>query len=318
MEPRFTPADLDTYRRDGVVIVENFFSPAEVAAVVADFDLISGRKGESDAPLVKRKEGEFGRFNPAQFTGIQVVPIDCSPALNTIGLHPELMRFAQEALETDEVALYQCQAWAKFTGDADYDQPFHCDYVNHTLTGPSDDIRRNSVTFILLFSDVTEGHGPTHYVTRTDSLAFAGPEATLGGGGEALQEKLRAHERSAAGPAGTLFVYGIDIWHRGTNLTAPGGHRYVMTVCYKAARDPSIAFTAWQFHHTKPWRNIVEHASPEQLACFGVQKPGDPYWTEVTLARAQARYPGWDMTPYREALSKPANSEVRAKLKVEP
>jgi phytanoyl-CoA dioxygenase PhyH len=318
MEPRFTPADLDTYRRDGVTIIENFFSPAEVAAVVADFDLISGRKGESGAPLVKRKDGEIGRFNPAQFTGVQVVPIDCSPALNTIGLHPELMRFAQEALETDAVALYQCQAWAKFTGDADYDQPFHCDYVNHTLTGPSDDIRRNSVTFILIFSDVTEAHGPTHYVTRPDSLAYAGPEATLGGGGPELQEKLRAHERSAAGPAGTLFVYGIDIWHRGTNLTAPGGHRYVMTVCYKNARDSSIAFTAWQFHHTKPWRNIVEHASPEQLACFGVQLPGDPYWTEVTLARAQARYPGWDLTPYRAAMSKPAGSEVRAKLEVEP
>jgi hypothetical protein len=294
MQARFTPADLDTWRRDGVVIIPEFFTPAEVAAVTADFDQVFARAG-ADEPMVKRKEGEPGKFNPAQFTGVQGVPIDCSPALNLIGLHPALIDFAKQALKTDEVALYQCQAWGKFTGDADYDQPFHCDFANHTLTGPSDDETQNSVTYILIFSDVTEAHGPTHYVTRTDSLKLAGPEATL-------------------------FVYGIDIWHRGTNLIAPGGHRYVMTVCYKNARDASIGFTAWQFHHLRPWRRIVEHATPDQLACFGVQRPGDPFWTETTLARAQARYPGWDLTPYREAMvrAEAPKSEARAELQVQP
>ncbi|MBL8780869.1 MAG: hypothetical protein JNL06_07975, partial [Alphaproteobacteria bacterium] len=57
------------------------------------------------------------------------------------------------------------------------------------------------------------------------------------------------------------------------------------------------------FHHEKPWRNIFDHASPEQLACFGVPRPGDPYWTEITLARAQIRYPNWDLTPYRAAMA---------------
>ncbi len=54
-------------------------------------------------------------------------------------MHPALIAFAKQALHADAVHLYQCQAWAKFTGDADYDQPFHCDYVNHTLTAPSED-----------------------------------------------------------------------------------------------------------------------------------------------------------------------------------
>jgi len=226
------------------------------------------------------------------------------------------MRFAGEALGTDELHLYQCQAWAKFTGDADYDQPLHCDFPNHTLTGPSDEAAHNSVTFICLFSDVTEGHGPTHYVTRPDSLKIAAPEATLSGD-PSLQEKLRPYERSAAAPAGSLFVYGIDIWHRGTNLIEPGGHRYVMTVCYKAASNHSIAHTTWQFHHRKPWRNVIGHATPEQLACFGVQRPGDPYWTEVTLARAQARYPEWDLTPYRRAMAWGSTSESRTMAKAQ-
>jgi hypothetical protein len=304
MTLRHSPAHIDAWRRNGVVVIPDFFTAAEVAAVTADYRQVFDRTGADEA-LVKRKDGELGRFNPAQFTGVQSVPLDCSPALNLMGVHPALVGFAKAALNTDDVYLYQCQAWAKFTGEADYDQPFHCDYVNHTLTAPSDDETLNSVTFICLFSDVTEAHGPTHYVTRPDAATIVGPEGTLSGD-PAIQTALARHERSAAGPAGSLFVYGIDIYHRGTNLTAPGGHRYVMTVCFKAAKNDAINFVAWPFHHTRPWNRIFDHATPEQLACFGVQRPGDPFWTETTIARAQARYPNWDMTPYRAALTTPA------------
>jgi hypothetical protein len=58
----------------------------------------------------------------------------------------------------------------------------------------------------------------------------------------------------------------------------------------------------------KPWRIIFENGTPEQLALFGVQKPGDPFWTETTLRRTQARYPNWDMTLWREAMARPAKA----------
>ena len=47
---------------------------------------------------MKKKDGEIGRFNPAQFTGVQVLPLDCSPALNLIGVHPALIEFAKRAM----------------------------------------------------------------------------------------------------------------------------------------------------------------------------------------------------------------------------
>jgi hypothetical protein len=304
-QARFTPADVQTWEREGVALLHGVFTPDECAAVRADFDTVFGRTAGGDQPLVKKKAGEIGRFNGAQFTGIEVVPVDCSPALNLIGVHPALIAFAKAALKTDAVHLYQCQAWAKFTGDADYDQPFHCDFSNHTLTVTSEDSAKNSVTIFCYFTDVTDAHGATHYVTRTDSAKVAGPEASLNqdpAAQAALQAALRPYERTSASPAGTAIAYTTDIYHRGTNLTAPGGHRYALMACYKKAGDESIGFTAWQFHHTKPWGRIFDHATPEQLACFGVQLPGDPFWTETTLARAQARYPGWDLTPYRRAL----------------
>ena len=85
-------------------------------------------------------------------------------------------------------------------------------------------------------------------------------------------------------------------------MTAPAGVRYAVTSTFKRAGDDAIGFTAWQFHHMKPWARIFEAATPDQLACFGVQPPGHPFWTPETLRRAQARYPGWDLTPYRQAM----------------
>jgi hypothetical protein len=301
---RFTAADVEAWERDGVTLLRDIFTPEECEAVRADFDIVFAREGAPE-PMVRKKGGEIGRFNPAQFKTIEIVPLDCSPALNLIGVHPAIVAFAKAALKCDDVRVYQCQAWAKFTGDADYDQPFHTDFSNHTLTVPSEDAHKNSITIFCYFTDVTDAHGATHYVTRPDSAKVAGPEASLNTDPEAqaaLQRGLKAYSRSSASPAGTAIAYTTDVYHRGTNLTAPGGHRYALMTCFKKAGDDSIGFTAWPFHHTKPWSRIFDHATPEQLACFGVQRPGDPFWTETTLARAQMRFPGWDLTPYRAAL----------------
>ena len=305
-EERFSADHIETWHREGGVLIPNFFTPAEVAAVQADFEKVFGRTNGAKHATDTKRRGEVGRFNDAQFKDFVAVPLDCSPALNLIGVHPALIRFAQTALGADDVHLYQCQVWAKFTGDADYDQPFHCDFANHTLAAPAEDDHLNSVTILCYFSDVTEAHGPAHYVKRTDSAGVAGPEASLGYDREqrrALQEQLKPFERSTASPAGSIFPYGIDVYHRGTNMTAPLGHRYAVMACFKNAANASIGYHAWPFHHTKPWANIVNHASPEQLACFGFPRPGTPYWTPTTLQRVQARYPGMDLTPYRDAMA---------------
>ena len=304
-EQRFRPEDVEAWRRDGATAIRGFFTPDEVAAVVADFEAVFGRVEGGAEALDRKPEGAVGRFHPSQFKQVEAIPFDCSPALNLIGLHPALIAFAKQALKTDRVHLYQCQAWAKFTGDSDYDQPFHCDFVNHTLTAPSEDATKNCVTILCYFTDVSDAHGAMHYVTRPDSARVAGPEATLAVDRNAqasLQAGLRAYERSSASPAGTAIPYAIDVYHRGTNLTAPNGRRFAVMACFKKAGDESIGFHAWQFHHTKPWARIFDHATPEQLSLFGVPMPGDPFWTKATIARAQLRYPGWDMRAYRDAM----------------
>ena len=67
----------------------------------------------------------------------------------------------------------------------------------------------------MCFSDVTEAHGPTHYVNRTDSDNCGGMKRFLKKREDPeYQKELIKFERSAAGPAGTLLAYGIDVFHR--------------------------------------------------------------------------------------------------------
>lgn len=302
---RFTTDHVETWHRDGGVLIERFFTTDEVAAVQADFETVFGTPSSGREDIQTKPDGQIGRFSDQQFATFAPVPFDCSPALNLIGVHPALVDLARTLLKTDDVHLYQCQAWAKFTGQADYDQPFHCDFSNHTLTVPAEDASDSCVTILCYFTDVSEAHGPAHYVTRPDSDTIADPAAVFSTDkAEAgrIQSELLPLAQSSASPAGSILPYSIDVFHRGTNMTEPNGRRYAVMACFKRAGDEAIAYHSWAADHHKPWSRIFEHATPEQMSCFGVQAPGHAFWTPTTLDRAQRRYPQWDLTPYRDAM----------------
>jgi hypothetical protein len=301
--PRFGAQHVQAWRDDGFAIVPGFFSQAEIAPVWADFQQLYGSRGVADGTateLDNKKPGSIGEFNPGQFLNIDRLPYNASPAINLIALHPAVIDMSKALLGVDEVLLYQSHTWAKYTGQADYDQDFHCDFGNHTLLVPSDDHAARTVDFILYFTDVSDAHGALHYVTKPDALRVLGHDGLTAASPQA-QRALKAVERSAAGPAGTLVAHGIDTFHRGTNLTAPHGHRFTMTLGYKAAGNDAIAYHAWQHAENRPWQLLFAHATPEQLACLGVPLPGAPFWTERTLRLSQARWPAWDMRAYVNA-----------------
>ena len=72
------------------------------------------------------------------------------------------------------------------------------------------------------------------------------------------------------------------------------GRRFSLTVGYKAASSEQIGFHVWQATRNRPWHLVLEHATPEQLECLGIPKPGHAFWTRRTLELTQARWPGWD------------------------
>ena len=137
-----------------------------------------------------------------------------------------------------------------------------------------------------------------------DSDPITGPmRPQFAGQNEGVEDALRAVERSGAAPAGSVFAYGIDVFHRGTNLTVPGGHRYTITASYKAAGNDQIGWSAWPRYFREPWHLVMDHATVEQRTCLGVPAPGDPFWTELTLDRTEDRWSNTDWSDYRAALS---------------
>jgi ectoine hydroxylase-related dioxygenase (phytanoyl-CoA dioxygenase family) len=297
---RFAAEHVEAWRKDGFVVLERFFDQREYEAVLADFETLYRDAGKSDGVGNPRqlRDGDDARANRTlQFKNIHVLPYEASSALNLISLHPELIAFARALLGVEDVRLYQSHTWAKYTGEADYDQEFHCDYGNHTLLVPADEPARRTVDFIVYLTDVTIEHGPLRYVTKPDVLAALGRSA-LSAPTESEQRALLEKERAAVVPAGSLVAHGIDTMHRGSNLTAPNGRRFSITVGYKAAGSDQIGFHVWQATKNRPWHLVFDHATAEQLACLGIPKPGDPYWTRRTLELTQARWPGWDMTEY--------------------
>lgn len=305
-EARFTQAHVDQWREEGFAIIPEFFSADEVAPLRAEYQRMYGTRAPAvpaEAPAEDDMEARAA-FRRLQFKNIDTFPFDAEPAVSLVGLHPQLIEFARQLLGVEKVHMYQCHTWAKFTGETNYDQFLHCDYNNHTLLVPSDTVAERTVDFILYFTDVTDAHGALHYVTRPDANQVLGEgavravETLTSTMKQSDQDKLQELERSAAAPAGSLVAHSIDTFHRGTNLTAPAGYRYTMTVGFKAAGNDMIGFTTWQVSAGRNWEVVFANASPEQLACIGVPLPGDSYWTARTLALTADRWPAWDMSAY--------------------
>ncbi len=308
MSKRHTDKQVREWTEEGAVLLDDFLTPDEISPCYEDMRMLYGDK--APAQSVTRQDdhaGQVGAFHLDQFRNNEDMPFNCSPALNLLGLHPALIEMAKAALGTDDVRLYQSHTWAKYTGAADYEQPFHCDFKNHTLTVPSEEPLGRTINFMIYITDVTEAHGAISYVPLSSSDPITGPNRAMFLDTDLeTQNRLQAAERRGIGKAGSIFAYGIDVYHRGMNLTEPGGKRYTLTASYKAAGNDMIGWSAWPHAFLKPWYLIINHASPEQLACLGIPRPGDPFWTERTLERAQLRWPDWDMSAYRSAATIPA------------
>jgi ectoine hydroxylase-related dioxygenase (phytanoyl-CoA dioxygenase family) len=297
---RFCAGHIEQWREEGFVVIERFFGKPEYEPVLQDFEELyrDAGKGEAVGAARQAKPGEdAGANRMLQFKNIHVLPYEASSALNLISLHPELIALAKSLLGVNDVRLYQSHTWAKYTGEADYDQEFHCDFGNHTLLVPADEPAQRTVDFILYLTDVTREHGALRIVTKPDVLAALGRPA-LSDFSEAEQAALRERERAVVVPAGSIVAHGIDTVHRGSNLTAPNGRRFSLTIGYKAGGNELVAFHTWQATRNRPWHKIFDHATAEQLACLGVPRPGDAFWSPRTLELAQKRWPGWDMREY--------------------
>ncbi|MER5639641.1 phytanoyl-CoA dioxygenase family protein [Kitasatospora sp. NPDC002227] len=292
-------------REHGYAILPGFLSAADLAPAVGELGLLfPSPDGYHD-----RTDPRWERFQGDEFAGIDEFPF-AGVELSLLAVHERLVGLAAELLEEPDLRIYGAEAWAKYTGAADYDQELHRDYLAHSLLAPTEDMARQQLELFVYLVDVPEDLGPLSVVPRRhtrhlpakpnwyplrggygDQAGFVAPEGS---------PDLYAAEIPATGPAGTVVAYHPGTFHRGTTLRAPRGARYTLQLLYRPAAAEWAQRRGWaQISHEPAWYRFVDRATPGQLALFGFPPPGHPYWTPEALTATAQRYPNLDLTPWR-------------------
>ncbi|MGW0229116.1 phytanoyl-CoA dioxygenase family protein [Actinopolymorpha singaporensis] len=222
-------------------------------------------------------------------------------ALNETTLHPELIAFAERVIGTDRLMLSHGQLGGKYAGTRDFEQQLHLDYGNNTLVCPPPDEEIVDLPAIIYYTDVTVDLSPTYVVSQkfTRDLPREPRFHTREGSPD-----LYAHEVPVVVPAGSVLIYSMNTFHRGSALTASEGLRYAQNIGFKRVDAPWCGQVTFQHDGGSPEMNhFLEHATPRQREFVGFPRVGDPYWNKSTVANVGARYPGMDMSPYLAALT---------------
>lgn len=286
----------DALERDGYVVIPAALSPDELAPAIDELAAMYPSAAQfHDAPDAP----EHARFANGQFGGLELLPFD-SIEWSRLAVHPRLIGIARLALGTDDVRLYQAEAWAKYSSAADYDQLLHRDYPNHTLVVPTDDARFGHIEMFLYLNGATLDTGPTFAVSHRHSRDVGAASARLG---RDEAPELYRLEVPVVGPPGTLLVYLPSTFHRGSAMRRPRAARYTMHLNWRTAATEWAGRRGWGNTANQPvWARLVESLTSDQLSVFGFPRPGHPYWTDDTIRGVQARYPGLDMVVWREAV----------------
>lgn len=293
------------WRTHGFVILPGLIPAEHLAPALAELDTVfPTADGFHDGTDPRRN-----RFIGDEFAGIDAFPFP-SVELSLLAVDEHIVGLAERLLGGGDLSIYSAEAWAKFTGAADYDQIMHRDYLNHTLLVPTTDPDYQQLEMFVYLVDVPEGLGPPHLVSRAHTTNLpARPnwypptdtgEEDSGWVSPSAEPELYEAEVSGAGPAGTVVAFQPGTFHRGTAMRTPGGARYTMHLNYRRAAVTWGQRHSWVYRsHEADWYRFVARASPKQLALFGFPPPGHPYWTVETIAGVAQRYPGLDMTPWQ-------------------
>jgi len=158
--------DLDSaaqaWQMHGFVILPGFVPAAELKPALEElpsmYPTAEGFHGGSD----ERRD----RFTADEWAGIDSFPFR-STELSLLAVSDRVTDVAETLLADGDLRISSAEAWAKYTGAADYDQPLHRDYLNHTLMVAADDPRFRQLEMFVYLVDVPEELGPPAMRSRT-------------------------------------------------------------------------------------------------------------------------------------------------------
>jgi hypothetical protein len=151
MDPNDAAREWQTH---GFVVLPGLIPVRELAAALGELGLLfpsaEGFHGRSDA--------RYSRYLDDEFAGIDSFPFR-SAEVSLLAVHARLVQLAELLLKDDDIRIYSAEAWAKYTGAADYDQVLHRDHLNHTTLVPATAPGYQQLEMFLYLVDVPEELG---------------------------------------------------------------------------------------------------------------------------------------------------------------
>jgi len=229
------------------------------------------------------------QFRGTQFDGMRGFPQHGCRRLNDLFVHPRLLEFARHALQDDDLRIYQAAVWGKWAGAVNYEQPIHQD-GNHSLIPARMEPGYWHLELFLFLSDVDEDCAPPRLVPRSKS--------------NVPYDELYEHEVVATAKRGALLAYRSDVWHRGTDFGRADASRFVLVEGFRPAAAEWFSYDAFgRLGNNGIFAKFVRGKTPEELALFSIPRPGHPFWNAAAVEAFEQKYPGLDVSPWRDALT---------------
>ena len=218
-----TDAEVATWRETGWVLLEGLVATEEIDALADDLREIfpsaeehhadpegvherwRGRPKEPEEAFVWPDEGPG--FRPAQQRWGAEFPFPGTGALNRMYVHASIVDFAERALGSEDIRLYQAHASAKYAGITNYEQPIHLDRNHSWLPAGSEAPWWNLEGFLYL-TDVTDDDNPTRMVSVGDTEHIDNPYGVL-----MPRDQPRGLRSRAAGPGHPRLLSRLPLRH---------------------------------------------------------------------------------------------------------
>lgn len=284
---------LEHWRHHGYVIIEGLLDDDEVAQARDEIGTFAPQWDEFNADRTAFPWHTVG-------TTIKEFPF-AGRALNRVSTHPDLIDFLERAYGRSDWFLTQSLVWSKYAGTKDFDQAFHCDFDDNNLLVPDPQDLWPQVPMILYYTDVAEDFGPTFVVSRqhTDDRPLW-PHMRE----RELDPELYDHEIPVTVKAGSIVIFSMRTFHRGSAFKVAQGVRHAQHIVF---RTHGAEWQGWRalprYGGSEEMDQVMTQFSPRQRELLGVPGPGHPFWNEATIAAVSHRYPEMDVAPYREAIS---------------
>ena len=120
------------WQTHGFVILPGFVLAAELKPALDELSaMYPTAEGFHDGTDERRD-----RFAVDEWAGIDSFPFR-STELSLLAVSDRVTDVAETLLADGDLRISSAEAWAKYSGAADYDQPLHRDYLSHTLMVPA-------------------------------------------------------------------------------------------------------------------------------------------------------------------------------------